>query len=113
MGYKNEKCLSDRKTESNTMLTRFPERIPVIVERKNEQILKIDKRKFMTPKLLTMGQFIFIIRKRMKLSSEQAIFIFTKNKLINQNTTIRDVYQEDCDEDGFLYLYYDFENTFG
>ena len=37
----------------------------------------------------------------MKLSSDQAIFIFTKNKLINQNTTMRDVYQEDCDEDGF------------
>jgi hypothetical protein len=30
---------------------------------------------------LTVGQFVYVIRKRIKLSSEKAIFIFVKNVL--------------------------------
>ena len=33
------------------------------------------------PADLTVGQFVYVIRKRIKLSSEKAIFIFVKNVL--------------------------------
>lgn len=113
MVYKSEKIFTERSKESHAMLSRFSDRIPIIVERKSDTIQSIDKRKFMTPKSLTMGQFIFVIRKRLKLKSTEAIFVFTNNRLVNQSTTIADIYETDKDEDGFLYLIYDFENTFG
>jgi GABA(A) receptor-associated protein len=33
------------------------------------------------PADLTVGQFVYVIRKRIKLSPERAIFIFIDNKL--------------------------------
>lgn len=33
------------------------------------------------PSDLTVGQFVYVIRKRIKLSPEKAIFIFVKNVL--------------------------------
>lgn len=38
-------------------------------------------RRYLVPADLTVGQFVYVIRKRIKLSSEKAIFIFVKNVL--------------------------------
>ena len=88
-----------------------------------------------------MGQFVYVVRKRIKLSAEKAIFIFVKNILpptgnnkIKHQTSISylcvvlshpnvcfvsaaammsAIYEENKDEDGFLYMTYSGENTFG
>ena len=41
----------------------------------------IDKKKYLVPGDLTAGQFVYVIRKRIKLSPEKAIFIFVNNIL--------------------------------
>ena len=38
-------------------------------------------RRYLVPSDLTVGQFVYVIRKRIKLSPEKAIFIFTNNVL--------------------------------
>jgi hypothetical protein len=38
-------------------------------------------RRYLVPSDLTVGQFVYVIRKRIKLSPEKAIFIFVKNVL--------------------------------
>jgi GABA(A) receptor-associated protein len=54
----------------------------VIVERADKtDIPDIDKKKYLVPADLTVGQFVYVIRKRIKLSPEKAIFIFVKNVL--------------------------------
>jgi hypothetical protein len=54
----------------------------VIVERAEKtDIPDIDKKKYLVPADLTVGQFVYVIRKRIKLSPEKAIFIFVKNVL--------------------------------
>ena len=111
--YKQEKSLEERKQESALMLARFPDRVPVIVEKRSQSISTIDKKKYMAPKSLTLGQFSFVIRRRLKLKSTEAIFIFINKKLIQQTQTLEDTYANEKDEDGFIYLVYDFENTFG
>lgn len=113
MSYKQEKSLEERKQESALMLSKFPDRIPVIVEKRKQSIATIDKRKYMAPKSLTLGQFTFVIRKRLKIKPSEAIFIFINNKLITQSHTLDETYITQKDEDGFIYLIYDFENTFG
>ena len=50
------------------MLERYPDRIPVIVERGGTSLLPlIDKNKFLVPTDLTAYHFNYIIRKRMSL----------------------------------------------
>lgn len=36
----------------------------------------IDKKKYLVPSDLTCGQFVYVIRKRLKLPAEKAIFLF-------------------------------------
>ena len=54
-----------------------------------------------------------MVRKRIKLSPEKAIFIFINNILPPTAALLSSVYEEQKDEDGFLYVQYSGENTFG
>ena len=77
-------------------------------------ILKIlIKRKYLVPKDLNMNQFTFIISKRIKLDSSQAIFLMIDNTLCPSNTSLGEIYEDHHNEDGFLYVNYSSENTFG
>ena len=38
-------------------------------------------RRYLVPADLTVGQFVYVIRKRIKVSPEKAIFMFVKNTL--------------------------------
>jgi GABA(A) receptor-associated protein len=54
----------------------------VICEKADKSdISDIDKKKYLVPSDLTVGQFVYVIRKRIKLSSEKAIFIFCNNSM--------------------------------
>jgi GABA(A) receptor-associated protein len=73
----------------------------------------LDKKKYLVPSDLTVGQFVYVIRKRVKLSAEKAIFIFVNNALPPTASLMSTIYEENKDEDGFLYVQYSGENTFG
>ena len=65
------------------------------------------------PSDLTVAQFVYVVRKRVKLAPEKAIFIFVNNQVPNTAELMVKVYEEQKDEDGFLYITYSGENTFG
>ena len=112
--FKNKHLLENRLIESNKIRLKYPDRIPVIVEKKeNSQILDIDKNKFLVPYDLTLSQFVYVIRKRMKLAPEMAIFVFIQNQIPTQHVLMTELYHDYKDEDGFLYITYSGENTFG
>lgn len=114
MGFKNEFNLDERSNEAIKIMEKYPSRIPIIVEKNDKcKFRDIDKRKYLVPKDLNINQFAFIIRKRIKLDSSQAIFLMVNNILCPSNTTIGDIYDSNHDEDGFLYIIYASENTFG
>lgn len=95
-------------------MERFTDRLPVICEKaENSDIQEIDKRKYLVPKDLSVGQFVYVIRKRIKLPSEKAIFIFINDILPPTAALMSTIYDEHKDEDGFLYVLYSGENTFG
>jgi GABA(A) receptor-associated protein len=73
----------------------------------------IDKKKYLVPNDLTVGQFVYVVRKRIKLEPEKAIFIFVNNSLPSTASLMSQIYDEHKDEDGFLYVTYSGENTFG
>ena len=114
--FKDTQTFECRKNEANRVRSKYPNRIPVIVERANNcnEIEIIDKRKYLVPTDLTMGQFIYVIRKRLKtLSPEKALFVFVANIMPPTGENMAVLYQNNKDEDGFLYITYSGENTFG
>tara|TARA_Y100000389_G_scaffold47620_1_gene42787 strand:- start:317 stop:661 length:345 start_codon:yes stop_codon:yes gene_type:complete len=113
MGYKSDFDYHKRKNESSRIIAKYPDRIPVICERGNDKIVDIDKKKYLVPSDLTLGQFVYVIRKRIKIEPEKAIFIFVNNKLLPTSALLQIVYNTEKDEDGFLYVTYSGENTFG
>ncbi|XP_057996607.1 autophagy-related protein 8C-like [Hevea brasiliensis] len=103
-----------RQAEAARIREKYPDRIPVIVEKAGRSdVPDIDKKKYLVPADLTVGQFVYVIRKRIKLSAEKAIFVFVKNTLPPTVALMSAIYEENKDEDGFLYMSYSGENTFG
>ncbi|KAL5224683.1 hypothetical protein ABZP36_011322 [Zizania latifolia] len=101
------------------------------------------QRRYLVPTDLTVGQFVYVVsnlmRKRIKLSPEKAIFVFVKNTLpptgkilsliyhpvtchlpfflyrhnLLTTSLMSAIYEESKDEDGFLCMTYSGESTFG
>jgi GABA(A) receptor-associated protein len=95
-------------------LTPWPLASQVIVEKaEKSDIPDLDKKKYLVPADLTVGQFVYVIRKRIKLSPEKAIFVFVNNVLPPTAALMSSIYDEHKDDDGFLYIAYSGENTFG
>jgi len=114
--FKQEKTLEERKTETEKIRKKHEERYPLIVERSPKTDLpEMEKKKFLVPGDITVGQFILTaIRKHLSLTSEKALFIFVNDNVIPQTAAqIKEVYDQYKDEDGFLYITYAGENTFG
>ncbi|XAR65650.1 hypothetical protein NMG60_11009826 [Bertholletia excelsa] len=112
--FKLEQPLERRQAESARIRQKYPDRVPVIVEKaERSDIPDIDKKKYLVPSDLTVGQFVYVVRKRIKLGAEKAIFVFVKNMLPPSASLMSAIYEENKDEDGFLYMTYSGENTFG
>ena len=62
---------------------------------------------------LTVGQFMSVIRKRMYLKPELALYIFINGSIPSNSTILQNLFLDYKDDDGFLYINYDVENTFG
>ena len=77
------------------------------------EIPDIDNKKYLVPGDLTVGQFVYVIRERIKLEPEKAIFIFVNNTLPPTAALMSQIYKEQADPDGFLYVTYSGESPFG
>lgn len=111
--FKNDNSFKERLEESSTIKKKYPDRIPIIVERANNKIEDIDKKKYLVPKDLTMGQFMHVVRQRIKLQSNIAIYLFINNIIPTTSELVNNLYDNYKDDDGFLYISYHGESTFG
>ena len=111
--FKSSHSFESRKKESTKILEKYRDRVPVIVERIGTSIPDIDKKKFLVPRDLTVAQFLFVIRKRIKLTPEKAIFIFIKDILPPISEHMSAIYEKYKDEDGFVYVSMSGEQCFG
>jgi GABA(A) receptor-associated protein len=114
--FKKKHTFEIRLQQAQNIMNKFTSRIPVIVEihpSSRFSIPPLDKSKYLVPQELSVGQFIYILRKRMKLNSERAIFIFFDNQLPPTSEPMSIIYDRFKDKDMFLYSYISSENTFG
>lgn len=114
MGFKDIHPFDTRVVESIRIREKFPGRVPVIVERSGRtDVPEIDKHKFLCPGDITLGQFCYIVRRRITLPAEKALFLFVNNTLPTTSMLMRELYSSHADTDGFLYVSYTGESTFG
>jgi GABA(A) receptor-associated protein len=116
--FQKEHKLDKRKAESARILKKYPDKIPCIVETYTKTDFELDKNKYLIPCDLNMGQFVYVLRKRIKLSSDEATFLFIYNEnnkpiLSSSTQLIKTVYDEHKMNDGFLYCIISKESTFG
>ncbi|XP_075901767.1 gamma-aminobutyric acid receptor-associated protein-like 2 [Nelusetta ayraudi] len=112
--FKEDHSLENRCLESTRICTKYPERVPVIVEKvPGANIVGIDKRKYLVPADITVAQFLMIIRRRIQLPQEKALFMMVGSVVPTYSITMGTMYEQEKDEDGFLYVAYSGENTFG
>ena len=69
--------------------------------------------KYLIPMDMTVGQLVYVLRKRISLPSDKAVFVFVNNTLPPSAALMSNVYLKHKDEDGFLYICYSGENAFG
>ena len=112
--FKKLSTFEKRQNESQRIVKKHPERVPVVVcKNYGDNLPDIDKQKFLVPKDMSIGQFMYVIRKRIKLDANQALFILINNSLQTSTKLMSEIYETCSDPDGFLYIVYSSENTFG
>ncbi|XP_028665814.1 gamma-aminobutyric acid receptor-associated protein [Erpetoichthys calabaricus] len=112
--YKRSLPFDVRRAEGEKIRAKYPDKIPIIVEKApKSRVSDLDKKKYLVPSDLTVGQFCFLIRKRIDLRPEEALFFFVNNVLPPSSATIGQVYEEHHEEDFFLYMTYSNESVYG
>ena len=112
--FKDDYPFQSRKIEAERIRYKYNGRVPVICEKVDKSdIPAIDKSKYLVPADLTIGQFVYVIRRRIQLEPEKAIFIFVNDVLPPTSALMSNIYEEHKDKDSFLYITYSGENTFG
>lgn len=104
-----------RKEQSARIRLKYPDRVPVILEKyvNATNAPEIDKNKFLVPGDSTVGSFIHIVRRRIKLPEQTALFMYCNSTIPATSELMCMLYDKHKDEDGFLYMVFATENTFG
>jgi GABA(A) receptor-associated protein len=111
--------MTSKTKDADSLLKRYPNRVPVIVSRHTSAHLPvIEQTKFLIPLDMTVCQFILLLRKRIYIESNQSMFIFvqtidSKHVLVACSEILGDVYNKLKADDGFLYVVYSDESVFG
>ncbi len=114
MSFEFQKKYTDeqQQNESTRILRKYPDRIPVIAEVFSKDLPPLDKTKYLVPKDLTVGQFLYVIRKRIKLAPEKGLYVFINGKLFASNKMLMEIYEKEH-KNSFLFCGIYAENTFG
>ena len=113
---RNNPDVVKRKNDCANIILSFPDKVPVICEKApGANINDIDKTKFLIGNELKLTEFIDILRARINLENESALFIMIGGKhCVSNEMHIGEIYKKYQDpEDGFLYMHYSSELTFG
>ncbi|KAJ8405157.1 hypothetical protein AAFF_G00321480 [Aldrovandia affinis] len=114
--FKLRKCLATRKHEVCSIRSKFPNKLPVIVERyiREKHLPLLDKTKFLVPFELTMGQFLALLRSKIDLDATQALYLLVSDRSMScMAASMGEVYSQYRDPDGFLYMTYASQDMFG
>jgi len=120
--YRKNNSIESRISECNRILSKYPDRIPVIVESTDKEIKdQLKKFKFLVPGDVSISHLICKIREQLKLNKSKGIFLFCDNIILSSHQMVEEIYEEyktrnelnSRYDDRFLYIKVSAENTFG
>jgi GABA(A) receptor-associated protein len=63
----------------NRIIEKYPDRVPVYVNKKEgSNVNDIQKHKYLVPKVMTLSNFIVVLRRHINVKSNQALFFLCK-----------------------------------
>jgi GABA(A) receptor-associated protein len=96
------------------IVQRYPNRIPVFIDKSSKSNLEsLKKNKYLVNSNMTLGEYMFYIRKEINLSSSKALFFYFNNNLESCSNTMGALFKKHKNKDYVLVIVYDTENTFG
>jgi hypothetical protein len=131
--------LERRKLETKTQLAKYTDaktggytKIPIVAE-SGDNTMQIRKCRFLFPSDFSFSQAQYKIKQRLqeeidsaiqdaaakglplpeRFGPEKALFYWIGNTFPSATQTLGQIYKESANEDGFLYIVYRTENTFG
>ncbi len=113
--YKKAKTLEERKEECEKVKKDHPGKICLICEKApKSQLPDIEKTKYLLKEDINLVQFTQIIRNKLKIEKESALFFLVNGKKsLSGNDTMINIYNKYKDVDGFLYVAYAAEEVWG
>ena len=106
--------LAKRKLCSDEILRKYPDKIPVIVDRGTKDAPAIAKHKYLIDSCNELVYLIMTIRRQVLVPKEDALFFFTEShSAIPMTMLMGNLYATYKNSDGFLYIFYTRESTFG
>lgn len=112
--FKSNKTLNERSNLFSRLQSMYPDAIPIVIQRKNKYDPELTKYKYLVPKTITLSYVYGKIMSNIKLHNpNDTLIFFVKGKILNMSDLIEIVHDKYKDEDGFLYLTYTTESTFG
>lgn len=89
--------------EYTTLKSKYPDKVPLIIESK-----LLTKKKFLVPSSYTFGELIYFLRKHIKVHHEVGLFLFINNKLPSVSKVI-----SEYDNGDIIHAKLETENVFG
>lgn len=109
--------LQDRKDLFKQLNERYTDKVCIILEDKNSKTNFLEKYsfKYIVSKDTVFGHFIREFRKSISFDPSIGLFFYVRNGTVSASlsSTIEFIYNKFKDEDGFLYVQFVSENTFG
>lgn len=102
-----------RRAEFERIRPQLEARVPVILESNGLETPRMTREKFLVPFDLTVAQLAFVVRKRVHFDASRALFLMVRGTLPPPTVDMKSLYDRHMAEDGFLYVVYTTENTFG
>lgn len=110
--FKKRFTFQQRKAEADRVLSKYPHRVPLILEPVGGDVT-LDKVKFLVPRDLSIQEFLIVVKKRMLLKQEEAVFIFINNIIPPMSATLGEMYDKYREGCGFMYISVRKESAFG
>jgi GABA(A) receptor-associated protein len=111
--YKQKKTFEERQNESQAILNKYKDKVPVIINECSKDFQDKIKRKMLVQKELTITQYLYNLRTKFNIGSEESLVIFVNNSMPMSSITLGYLYEKSKDKDGFLYITILKENAFG
>lgn len=112
--FKSIKSFSERSSLSSKLRAAHPDRYPIIFQRKSTHDPELSQVKYLVPGFITLASLYSKVLPNIKFHSPNDTLIFFINgSMLNNSSLISSIYDNYSNDDGFLYITYATESTFG